>query len=226
MTTIGFIGSGHIGSTLARLAVRAGDDVVMSNSRGPETLTDLVSELGDRARAGTPTEAAQSGDVVVVTIPLKAYADVPVEPLRGKVVIDTCNYYPQRDGQIAELDDASTTSSELLQAHLPGSHVVKAFNNIYVGHLATLGRPAGDPERSVITIAGDDPSAKHQVTELLDRIGYDAYDVGPLAEGWRYQPDTPAYGGPYVVPGEDFPSEGRQGTPELFEEALAQAKRR
>ena len=226
MTTLGFIGSGHIGSTLAKLAVGAGDDVVMSNSRGPETLTDLVAELGDHARAGTPTEAAQSGDLVVVSIPLKAYADVPVEPLRGKVVIDTCNYYPQRDGQITELDDASTTSSELLQAHLPESHVVKAFNNIYVGHLATLGRPSGDPERSVITIAGDDDSAKKNVTELLDRIGYDAYDVGPLAEGWRYEPGTPAYGGPYVVAGADFPSVGRPGTPELFEEALKRAERR
>ena len=226
MTTIGFIGSGHIGSTLAKLAVGAGLDVVMSNSRGPETLTDLVDELGSHARAGTAEDAASAGDLVVVTIPFKASADVPVEPLRGKVVIDTGNYYPQRDGQFAELDDESTTSSELVQAHLPESHVVKAFNNIYFGHLATLGRPSGDPERSVITIAGDDDSAKKSVTDFLDQIGYDAYDVGPLAEGWRFQPDTPAYGGPYVVPGEDFPGKGRAATPELFEAALAKAQRK
>jgi predicted dinucleotide-binding enzyme len=226
MTTIGFIGSGHIGGTLAKLAVDAGLDVVMSNSRGPETLQELVDELGPQARAATSEEAGAAGDLVVVTIPFKAYADVPVEPLRDKVVIDTGNYYPQRDGQFAELDDESTTSSELVQAHLPESHVVKAFNNIYFGHLATLGRPSGDPQRSVITIAGDDESAKKTVTDFLDRIGYNAYDVGPLSEGWRFQPDTPAYGGPYVVPGEDFPSEGRPATPALFEEALAAAVRR
>ncbi len=131
MTTIGLIGSGNIGSTVARLAVDAGHDVVLSNSRGPETLADLVDELGPHARAATAAEAAAAGDIVVVTVPLKAYREVPVEPLRGKVVIDTNNYYPQRDGHIAELDDESTTVSELLQAHLPESRVVKAFNNIY-----------------------------------------------------------------------------------------------
>jgi hypothetical protein len=147
MATIGLIGSGHIGGTVARLAVDAGHDVVLSNSRGPETLADLVAELGDRARAATPAEAAAAGDIVVVTVPLKAYRQVPVEPLRGKVVIDTNNYYPQRDETIAELEDESTTVSELLQAHLPESHVVKAFNNIHFSHLAALARPAGDPER-------------------------------------------------------------------------------
>ncbi len=224
MTTIGFIGSGHIGSTLARLAVDAGLDVVLSNSRGPETLQDLVDELGPHARAATAEGAAAAGDLVVVTIPFKAFPDVPVEPLRGKVVIDTGNYYPQRDGQFAELDNESTTSSELVQSHLPESYVVKAFNNIYFGHLASLARPSGDANRSVITIAGDD-SAKKSVTDFLDQIGYDAYDVGPLSEGWRFQPGTPAYGGPYVVPGEEFPGKGRAATPALFAEALAQARR-
>jgi predicted dinucleotide-binding enzyme len=224
MTTIGFIGSGHIGSTLAKLAVDAGYDVVLSNSRGPETLTDVVEPLGDKARAATAEEAATAGDLIVLTIPLKAVPDVDPAPLAGKVVIDTCNYYPQRDGQFAELDDASKTSSELVQAHLPESHVVKAFNNIYFGHLAKLGRPSGDPERSVITIAGQD-DAKKTVTDFLDQIGYDAYDTGALADSWRYEPDTPAYGGPYVVPGEDFPSAGQPGTAAAFEEKLAQAER-
>ncbi len=150
MTTIGLIGAGHIGSTVARLAVDAGHDVVLSNSRGPETLTDLVAELGEHARAATAQEAAEAGDIVVVTIPLAKYREVPVEPLRGKVVIDTNNYYPQRDGHIAELDDESTTVSELLQAHLPESHVVKAFNNIYFGHLLGLARPVGSPDRSAL----------------------------------------------------------------------------
>src|SRR3954467_6179376 len=219
MTTIGLIGSGHIGGTVARLAVDAGHDVVLSNSRGPETLTDLVDQLGPRARAATAAEAAAAGDIVVVTIPLKAYREVPVEPLRGKVVIDTNNYYPQRDGHIAELDDGSTTSSELLQAHLPESRVVKAFNNIYFGHLGSLQRPAGHPERSVLAIAGDDETAKKTVAGFLDSIGYDAYDVGPLSEGWRYQRDTPAYGQPYVAPGTDFPGPGRQVTADQLREA-------
>jgi predicted dinucleotide-binding enzyme len=225
MTTIGLIGSGHIGSTVARLAVDAGHDVVLSNSRGPETLADLVAELGDHARAATAAEAAAAGDIVVVTVPLKAYRQVPVEPLRGKVVIDTNNYYPQRDEHIAELDDESTTVSELLQAHLPESHVVKAFNNIYFGHLAGLARPAGDPERSVLAIAGDDEAAKRTVTAFLDDIGYDTVDAGPLAEGWRFQRDTAAYGAPYVVPGEQFPGTGRAATATEMEHALAAAKR-
>jgi predicted dinucleotide-binding enzyme len=145
MTTIGLIGSGHIGSTVARLAVDAGHDVVLSNSRGPETLSDLVERLGPHARAATAAEAAQAADIAVVTLPLKNYRQVPVEALSGKVVVDTNNYYPDRDGHIAELDDESTTTSELVQAHLPDARLVKGFNNIYVDHLASLGRPSGRP---------------------------------------------------------------------------------
>ncbi|NCD20970.1 MAG: NADP oxidoreductase, partial [Actinobacteria bacterium] len=201
MTTIGLIGSGRIGSTVARLAVDAGHDVVLSNSRGPETLTELVDQLGPHARAATAAEAAGAGDFVVVTVPLKAYREAPVEPLRGKVVIDTNNYYPERDGRFPELDDEQTTTSELLQQHLPESRVVKAFNNIFFVHLASLARPAADPERSVLPIAGDDDAAKRTVAEFLDLIGYDSLDAGPLAEGWRYQRDTPAYVRPYATPG-------------------------
>ena len=197
MTTLGLIGSGHIGSTVARLAVNAGYDVVLSNSRGPETLQDLVADLGPRARAATADEAAAAGDLVVVTIPLAHIDQVPVEPLRGKVVIDTCNYYPQRDGQIAALDEETTTTSEIVQAHLPDSKVVKAFNNISYVHLLNLARPQGDPERAVLAIAGDDADAKAEATRFIDDLGYDAYDVGRLAEGWRFQRDTAAYAGLY-----------------------------
>jgi predicted dinucleotide-binding enzyme len=197
MTTIGLIGSGKIGGTVARLAVRAGYDVVVSNSRGPETLADLVAELGPRARAATPAEAGQAGEMVVVSIPLSAYRSVPVTPLAGKIVIDTNNYYPQRDGQIPELDDESATTGELLQRHLPTSKVVKAFNNINFKHLLSLARPAGAPDRSALPIAGDDAEAKAAVAAFLDAIGYDTVDAGPLAEGWRFERDTPAYGAPY-----------------------------
>jgi len=225
MTTIGLIGSGNIGGTVARLAVDAGYDVVLSNSRGPETLKDLVEQLGPHARAATPAEAAAAGDIVVVTVPLRAYRDVPVEPLRDKVVIDTNNYYPQRDGHIAELDNRSTTSSELLQDHLPTSRVVKTFNNIHFSHLGSLQRPAGHDQRSALAIAGGDEAAKQTVAQFLDAIGYDAYDVGALAEGWRYQPDTPAYGAPYVAPGTDFPGPGRRATVEELKEATGAATR-
>jgi predicted dinucleotide-binding enzyme len=225
VTTIGLIGSGNIGSTVARLAVAAGHDVVLSNSRGPETLTDLVDELGPHVRAATAADAAAAADLVVVTVPLKAYRAVPVEPLRGKVVIDTNNYYPQRDGQIAELDDESTTTSELLQAHLPESHVVKAFNNIFYKQLGTLQRPSGDPSRSVLPIAGDDEGAKRTVAEFIDSLGYDVYDAGPLAEGWRYQRDTAAYVQPYFGPSGDSDDPGSQVTAEQLKELLAAAKR-
>lgn len=225
MTTWGFIGSGNIGSTVARLALAAGHEVVMSNSSGPETLEGLVAELGPGARAGTAEEAAEAGDVVVVTIPLKGYRDVPVEPLRGKIVVDTMNYYPQRDGVIADLEDESTTTSELLAAHLPESAVVKAFNNIYVGHLGSLGRPSGAPDRSALAIAGDDPTAKATVTKLLDEIGYDTLDLGPLAEGWRTQRDTAAYGTPYAADPQDWSAGASRTTAEDLRDAAARARR-
>ena len=139
MSYIGIIGAGHIGSQVARLAVANGYDVVISNSRGPETLAGLVAELGPKARADTPLAAAKAGDIVVVTIPLKNYRTVPVEPLTGKIVIDTNNYYWQRDGHIDELDDGSNTSAGLLQDHLPTSRVVKAFNHIRFSELAVDG---------------------------------------------------------------------------------------
>jgi 8-hydroxy-5-deazaflavin:NADPH oxidoreductase len=194
MTTVGFIGSGHIGSQVARLAVAHGYDVVMSNSRGPETLAALVAELGPKARAATAAEAAKAGDIVVVTVPLKNYRAVPVEPLAGKIVIDTNNYYPQRDGHIPELDSESTTTSGLLQAHLPKSKVVKAFNHIYAAQITTDGTPAGTKNRRALVIAGNDVAAKATVAKLLDEFGYDTVDAGPLSESWRIQRDTPGYG--------------------------------
>ena len=192
--TVGFIGAGNIGSQVARAAIAAGYDVVLSNSRGPETLADLVAELGPQARAATAEDAAQAGDLVVVTVPLLAVPQVPVQPLAGKTVIDTNNYYPQRDGQVAELDAETLTSSELLQRHLPDSHVVKGFNHIYARQITTDGTPAGSAERRALVIAGDDAVAKAQVTQLLDEIGFDTVDAGPLSESWRIQPDTPGYG--------------------------------
>jgi 8-hydroxy-5-deazaflavin:NADPH oxidoreductase len=197
MTTVGLIGSGRIGGTVAKLAVAAGHPVILSNSRGPGTLTELAGELGPLARTGTGQQAAGGGDLVVVTIPLRAFQDVDAGPLAGKVVVDTCNYYPQRDGQIPGLDSGALTSSELIQRHLARSSVVKAFNNIFFKHLESLSRPSGAPDRSYLPIAGDDQEAKAAVTAFLDSIGYGAVDAGPLAESWRQQPGTPVYGAPY-----------------------------
>jgi predicted dinucleotide-binding enzyme len=194
MAIIGLIGAGHIGSQIARLAVANDYDVVVSNSRGPETLSALVAELGPRVRAAAAVEAAKAGDIVVVTVPLKNYRAVPVEPLAGKIVIDTNNYYPERDGHIPELDNESTTTAELLQAHLPTSKVVKAFNHIYAAQLTTDGQPAGAENRRALAIAGDDREAKATVARLLDQFGFDTVDAGPLKEGWRIQRDTPGYG--------------------------------
>ncbi len=224
MTTIGLIGSGNIGSTVARLAVDAGYDVVLSNSRGPETLSDLVSALGEHASAGTPAQAAAAGNIVVVTVPLKAYDAVPVEPLTGKIVIDTNNYYPERDGHFAALMDESTTTAEMLAAHLPDSHVVKGFNNIFFKHLAVLAKPAGEG-RTTLPIAGNDAQAKAAVIDFFDAIGYDALDVGALAEGWRFQRDTAAYAQLYAVDDSFRVSDPRQVSSDELTARLNEAKR-
>lgn len=192
--TLGFIGAGNIGRNVARAAIGAGYEVVLGNSRGPDTLTDVVADLGPQARAATAEEAAAAGDLVVVAIPTRAVGEVPVAPLAGKTVVDANNYYPQRDGQIAEIDAQTLTSSELLQRHLPESHVVKAFNHIVAAQITTDNTPAGTPNRRALALAGDDLVAKAQVTQLLDEIGFDAVDLGSLAESWRIQPDTPGYG--------------------------------
>jgi predicted dinucleotide-binding enzyme len=220
MTTVGFIGSGMIGGTVAGLATAAGHHVVLSNSRGPETLQELVSELGPLARAGTTAEAAAAGDLVVVSTPLKAYPSLPAGALAGKTIADTGNYYPQRDGQLPELDSGELTSAELLQRQLPGAAVVKVFNNIFYKHLRSLGRPPGAADRSFLPIAGDDPAARAAVTAFLDSIGYGTVDAGPLAEGRRFEPGTPVYGAPYG------PFENEAGTPagaSTIEAALVKA---
>jgi predicted dinucleotide-binding enzyme len=192
MTRVGIIGAGHIGSTLARGLVDRGYEVVISNSRGPETLTALAAELGPNATAGTVTDAA-AGDVVIVTVPLKAYQQVPVEPLAGKIVLDTTNYYWERDGHITALDEKRTTTTALLQEHLPTSKVAKAFNHIGSGDILTDGSAAGTPGRRALATASDHPDATAWVTALYDAFGFDTVDVGSVAESWRVERDQPAY---------------------------------
>ncbi|KUL30864.1 NADP oxidoreductase [Actinoplanes awajinensis subsp. mycoplanecinus] len=200
MSTLGIIGAGAIGTRIAQRAIDAGIDVVLANSRGPETLTGTIAELGPRARAATPEEAARAGDWVVVSIlPLAAYQQLPAAELAGKVVLDTGNYYATRDGHVPALDAGELTTSEYVQQQLPGAHLVKAFNNLSASHISALARPAGAADRTALPIAGDDPRAKSSAAELISRLGFDTVDVGPLAESWRFEPETDPYTLPYCA---------------------------
>jgi predicted dinucleotide-binding enzyme len=192
---IGIVGSGNIGATAARLFAAAGHEVAVANSRGPETLTGLVGELGDGARAETVEGAAAFGDVVLVAIPFVSYTDLPAAQLTGKIVIDAGNYYPSRDGHDAALDADETTSSELLAERVPGAQVVKAFNTLYWEHLRDNAAPAAGVERRALFLAGDDQDAKDRVGALIEEIGFAPVDAGSLAVGGRrLQPGGPFSG--------------------------------
>lgn len=192
---IGIIGAGNIGGNSARVFAKAGHEVAIANSRGPETLTDLVNEIGANVKAVTAEEAAKFGEIVMVSIPLGKINELPSEGFDGKIVIDTNNYYPERDGQIEELDSDEKTSSELLQEHLKGAKIVKAFNTIWFEHLKTQGNTDLEIEqRRVIFVAGDDKEAKKTVSNLIEEIGFSAYDTGSLREGGQnQQPNTAIY---------------------------------
>jgi predicted dinucleotide-binding enzyme len=191
---IGIIGAGHIGSTTARLFVDAGHNIAISNSRGPETLRDLIAELGPNARATTPEDAARFGEIVLLAIPLKDYTALPAEELRGKIVIDAMNYYANRDGNIAALDSGETTSSAMVASHLAGARVVKAFNTIWFEHLKTKGnKSAPIDQRRAIFVSADDADAKVAVSRLIEEIGFGPYDMGSLAASHRQQPDSAVY---------------------------------
>ena len=193
MTTFGIIGAGHIGSHVARAVIGLGYDVVIANSREPQTLTDLVAQLGPQARAATAEEAAQAADVAVVTVPLRAITAIPVEPLAGKIVLDTNNYYWERDGHFPPLDSGEDTTSGLLQEHLPTSKVVKAFNHIASTQILRDGTPPGTPDRRALGTSSDYPEAVQLVTDLYDALGFDTVDVSPLSQSWRLERDRPAY---------------------------------
>ena len=195
------IGSGAIGTAVARLAVAAGIGVVLSNSRGPLSLAGVAAELG--VRAGTVAEAVAAGDFVLLAVPLRAATSLPRDPLDGTIVLDTSNYYPGRDGAIAELDSDELTTSEYVQRHLPGARIVKAFANVSALHLVAQARPHGAPDRSGLAIAGDDPEAVEAVAGLVDRLGFDPVNIGGLAGSWRIEPDTTASASAYFT--EPFP---------------------
>ena len=191
---IGVIGSGNIGASVARLFAAAGHQVAISNSRGPETLEGLVEEIGPGVRAGTVGEAAEFGEVVMEAIPFGRYGELPAGKLSGKVFVTASNYYPGRDG---ELDLGGRASAELIQEHLPGARVVKAFNTIHFARLRDNGRPdAPVEERETIFVAGDDEEAKRIVSGLIEEIGFAPVDTGMLAGSRRQEPGSPIYNVP------------------------------
>lgn len=196
---IGILGAGFIGRAVARLAIKHGHEVMLSNSRDPKSLTSTMISVG--CKIGTPADASRFGDIVLVAIPFSAYRDIDPTPLVGKIVLDANNYYPQRDGNIAALDNHSTTTSELLAEHLQGAKVVKAFNAILERDIETDAQPSGTPKRRALPIAGDDDAAKQLVRELIDQLGFDVLDAGPLAEGWRFERARPAYCVPLDIDG-------------------------
>ncbi len=188
---IGILGAGYIGRALAILGTQHGHQVMISNSRSPQTLLSTVAAI--RCAAGTAEQAAAFGNVIVVAVPLASYRSIPAQALKGKIVIDTGNYYPQRDGQIAALDNGATTTSELLADFLPGAKVVKAFNAILAKDIDSTGQPAGTIGRRALPIAGDHAGAKQVVAGLVDQFGFDTVDAGKLSEGWRFERAMPAY---------------------------------
>ena len=188
---IGIIGAGFIGRAVARLAVKHGHEVMISNSRHPKTLGSAMISL--RCQIGTAADAAAFGDVLLLAVPFSATHDLDPAPFAGKIVMDADNYYPMRDGAVPELDDHSTTTSEVTARHLEGARIVKAWNAILERDIETSGRPAGAPGRRALPIAGDDAEAKAVVRELFDELGFDVVDAGPLSEGWRFERARPAY---------------------------------
>ena len=193
MTTIGIIGAGEVGSQLARAAIATGYDVVIANSRGPETLAHLIAELGPSARAATAAEAAAAGDFVIVAVPLRLENDLPVAELAGKIVLDTNNYMPWRDGHYAVVDSGEKTVHELRQEHLPTSKVAKAFTHIQAPRLFLSASPPGTPGRHALSVSSDHPQAVQLVTRLYDQFGFDTVDNSPLSESWRSGPGQPAW---------------------------------
>ncbi|OZY86050.1 NADP oxidoreductase [Cellvibrio mixtus] len=193
MNTIGIIGAGEVGSQIARAAIANGYNIVIANSRDPETLKGLIEELGPSARAATPKEAAIVGDFVVIAVPLKVINNMPVEELAGKIVLDTNNYMIWRDGHIPVIDSGQKTVHELRQEQLPTSKVVKVFTHIQAPRITAWGKSSGSPDRLALAVSSNFPEAAELASKLYDQFGFDAVDHSPLSESWRNAPGQPAW---------------------------------
>ena len=192
---IGVIGAGFIGRLIAIHGVRNGHEVIISNSRGPESLRSAVAAI--KCKSGFAEDAAKFGDVVFLAVPISNYRSLPAQALAEKIVVDANNYYPDRDGPIPELDSGEATTSELTAAHLSGSKIVKAFNAIMANDLEKDGLPPGSVGRRALPMAGDDKAAKAVIASLIEEFGFDVVDAGPLSEGWRFERARPAYSVPF-----------------------------
>ncbi len=197
---LGIIGAGRVGTALARLAMRSGYRVFLANSRAPESLKLVAEVLTPGATPVTAGEAASRGGLVILALPIRRFRALPVEELAAKVVVDAMNYLPEEDGIFADVEEDSRSSSEIVQGFLTRSRVVKALNHVGYGELEEESLP-GIEGRRAFALAGDDPDAKRAIAELISDLGFDSLDAGPLSEGWRFEPGTPAFGGRYTASG-------------------------
>ena len=189
-TVLGILGAGRAGTTIARLALNAAYEVLISSSRGPESLTLMVEVLTPGAMAATSKEVAARSDIVLLALPLSRYRTIPADPLTGKIVIDAMNYWAIGEGKIAEIEGTRDASSEIIQTFLHGSRVIKTLNHIGYHELEEGALPAGTPGRLALGMAGDDADAKMIVAALVNNLGFDSLDVGPLSAGWRLGPGS------------------------------------
>lgn len=191
--TVGIVGAGRAGTAIARCAITAGYTVYVSNSRGPQSLRLTVDVLMRGATAVTASEAAARGDIVILALPLRRYRTLSKENMEGKIVIDAMNYVPAEDGIMAELENGTVSSSELVQSFLPGARLVKTLNHISYQEMEEEARPGGTESRRALALAGNDHEAKALVAGFLSDLGFDSVDVGPLSEGRRFEPGTPIF---------------------------------
>ena len=214
MTKIAILGAGKVGTSLARVAVEAGYQVDIAASGSPDRIRLIVDVLAPGAHPVTAADAVVGAELVVLALPLHKFRHLDTGILAGHVVLDIMNYWTPIDGEITEFDDAVEGTSVLVQRAIPGARVVKTLNHIGYHELEEQRRPAGAPDRVALGAVGDDPDAVAQVLAFLERIGFDAIDGGPLANGVAFQPGSPLFGAPYPA--------GRFR--ELFAEELERAK--
>ena len=194
---IGILGAGRVGTALARLALASGHDVRIATSRPPEDIALLVEIITPGARAGAAADVIAASDIVILALPLSKYRALVPEQLAGKVVIDPMNYWAPTDGVLPEFE-GEHSSSEVIQRFLPEARLVRSFNHMGYHEIEQEARPAGDPERRSLAVAGDDEDARQVVAAFIDRLGYDIVDAGPLAASRKFGTGTPIFGGGFT----------------------------